>query len=79
CAADDWVWLRARWLEHTGVIERSDNGTDFHRVWFFEHGPSMMTPVHAVLVGKVPYNGEAEDHSDPGESGTSFIDELVIY
>jgi len=36
--ATQWVWLRARWLQARGVVERSSDGKNFERVWTFEHG-----------------------------------------
>ncbi|HEO72226.1 MAG TPA: hypothetical protein ENN80_13270 [Candidatus Hydrogenedentes bacterium] len=77
--AEAWVWLRARWLENSGVIERSDDGADFRRVWSFDHGGVMIGPAKDILVGKVPYNGQPQDFKEPGPEGEAHLDELVIY
>ncbi|MDQ1257519.1 MAG: hypothetical protein QG656_2125 [Candidatus Hydrogenedentes bacterium] len=74
-----WVWLRARWFAHSGVIERSDDGTQFHTVWTFDHGGSMNGPSRNISVGKVPFNGEALDYKEPGEAGTCYVGDLVVY
>lgn len=74
-----WVWLRARWLKHRGLIERSDDGKTYHRVWTFEHGAALNGQTAELLVGKVPYNGEAKDHSDWGAMGECDIDFVAVY
>jgi hypothetical protein len=76
---EDWVWLRARWLSRRGVIERSADGITFETVRIFEHGGSLSGPLETVSVGKVPYSGEAQDHSEAGEVGTCYLDNLVVY
>ena len=36
-APEEWIWLRARWLSKSGVVERSTDGVTFEHVWTFEH------------------------------------------
>ena len=74
-----WKWLRARWLDHSGVIECSDDGAGYRRLWTFDHGGAQMGDLEGLSVGKVPYNGEPKDHAVPGELGTCFIDEVAVY
>ncbi len=74
-----WVWLRARWTANLGVIERSDDGRDFRRIWEYEHGGAYNGAAESVSVGKIPHNGGSRDHSDPGSVGTCFIGELALY
>ena len=78
-APNQWVWLRARWLKHRGVIERSDDGKSYRRVWSFEHGGVLNGKTAELLVGKVPYNGEPKDHSMPGGVGECDIDFVSVY
>ncbi|MFO7974214.1 MAG: hypothetical protein R6V12_06240, partial [Candidatus Hydrogenedentota bacterium] len=33
----EWAWLRARWLGRSGVVERSNDGENWQRLWVFEH------------------------------------------
>jgi len=74
-----WKWLRARWLDRSGVIECSDDGVSYRRLRTFDHGAVSMGDLEGLSVGKVPYNGEPKDHAVPGESGTCFIDEVAVY
>ncbi|HQE82537.1 MAG TPA: hypothetical protein PLM14_06015 [Candidatus Hydrogenedentes bacterium] len=74
-----WVWLRARWLDRRGVIDRSDNGQDWQRLWTFEHGGAASGETASLLVGKVPYNGEAADYGEPGSEGQCEIDFVRVY
>jgi len=74
-----WVWLRARWLAHLAVIERSLDGTTFETVHTFGHGGKMAATVEGLSVGKVPYDGQPKDHTEPGPEGACLIDELVVY
>ncbi len=74
-----WVWLRARWLTHGGVIERSDDGESFERIWTFEDGGALKGETACLLVGKVPYHGEPKDHSEPGSVGECDIDLVQVY
>ena len=75
---DEWVWLRARWLERAGVVERSIDGVTFERLWTFEHD-GLTANAAALLVGKVPYNGEPKDHVDPGDKGECAIDFVRVF
>jgi len=74
-----WVWLRTRWLESSGVVEHSDDGQFWQRLWAFEHGGAAPGKTIGLLVGKVPYNGEAEDYDNPGEKGHCEIDFVRVY
>jgi len=74
-----WVWLRARWLDGMGIVERSDDGAHYETVWRFEHAGEFNQPAAELLVGKVPYNGEPLDHSDPGAVGECSIDFVRVY
>lgn len=77
--ADGWVWLRARWRDKRGVIECSPDGLSYTRLWTFEHGGIFRRAADALLAGKVPYNGEPLDHSEPGVPGTSAIAFVEAY
>jgi len=79
CDREKWIWLRARWVEHSGVIELSRDGIQFEHVWTFDHGGTLTGEVAGVSVGKVPYNGQPQDHSTPGAPGTCFLDDLEVY
>ena len=74
-----WVWLRARWLDRSGVIERSDDGERWERLWAFEHGDVASGQTTELLVGKVPYNGEANDYGVQGPKGRCSIDFVRVY
>jgi len=74
-----WVWLRARWEGHWGVIERSDDGRRYRPVWLFEHDGRFGGEATEVLVGKVPYNGRPEDFTDLGPVGECEIGMAGIY
>ena len=74
-----WVWLRARWLERSGVVERSDDGQSWQRLWTFEHGGAVSGKSTGLFVGKVPFNGEAKDYDNPGEKGHCEIDFVRVY
>ncbi len=74
-----WVWLRARWGRHQLIVERSDDGETYERLWSFAHGGVLNGPLAALLIGKVPYNGEPKDYTVPGQVGTGQIDEVRIY
>jgi hypothetical protein len=76
---DRWIWLRARWLRRTGVVERSDDGVTYERVWTFEHGGTLNGPIAELLIGKVPFNGDPTDYTDPGPVGESDIDFVHVY
>ncbi|OQC08670.1 MAG: hypothetical protein BWX80_00239 [Candidatus Hydrogenedentes bacterium ADurb.Bin101] len=76
---DTWVWLRARWGHTCGVLESSSDGEQYTRVWTFEHGGLFNHPPSELLVGKIPYNGEAADHAEPGPEGVSYIAYIETY
>jgi hypothetical protein len=75
----EWIWLRARWLESSGVVERSIDGTTYERIWAFEHGGALNGPVTELLVGKVPYNGQPRDYNVAGRSGACAIAFVRVY
>lgn len=79
CGADEWVWLRARWLARAGVIERSLDGATWQAVSHFEHGGKCTGQPVALLVGKVPYNGQPVDHTVPGEVGQCRFGRVEVY
>jgi hypothetical protein len=74
-----WVWLRARWADHWGVIERSDDGKAYQAVWCFEHGGRLTGEAVELMIGKVPYNGRAADFTDPGPEGECEIGLVQVY
>lgn len=74
----EWVWLRARWTEHFGVVERSADGRTFTKVWGFQHNGVFGDQTVSVLVGKVPFDGKPHDHSEPGRLGTCEIGEVEV-
>ncbi len=74
-----WNWLRARWLDELCVIEHSLDGADYRCLLTYRHGGDYAGPASELLVGKVPYNGKPEDHSEPGKKGTCEIAEVVVY
>ena len=76
---DAWVWLRARWGNTCGVLESSSDGEQYTRVWTFEHGGLFNRPPSELLIGKVPYNGEAVDHTEPGPEGAARIAFIEVY
>ena len=75
---NQWTWVRVRWLKQSGVVETSANGTDYERVWAFEHKGALLGKTESISVGKVPYSGVAVDHTDPGQEGTCFVDEVYV-
>ncbi len=77
--ADEWIWLRARWLSTSGVIERSTDGVTFEHLWTFEQGSAFDGPPSELLIGKVPYNGRPRDHADVGSVGESEIGEVRVF
>jgi hypothetical protein len=74
-----WVWLRARWLAKRGVVERSDDGRTYERLWTFEHGGVVNARTTELLVGKVPYNGEPTDYPEAGGLGECDFEFVSIY
>ncbi|MBN1346743.1 MAG: hypothetical protein JXQ73_28895 [Phycisphaerae bacterium] len=77
--AKQWVWLRARWLAHRGVVERSDDGKTFRPLWTFENGGTLNGETAELLVGKVPYSGEPQDYQIPGDLGECDVDLVAVY
>jgi len=75
----DWMWLRARWLTRSGVIESSTDGEHYERIWSFEHGGMFNERASELLVGKVPFNGEPADHLEPGPAGYCNIAFVETY
>ena len=76
---DRWVWLRARWLRRSGVIEHSADGVTYKHLWTFDHGGTLNNPITELLVGKVPFNGDPKDYIDPGPVGESDLDFVRVY
>jgi len=74
-----WVWLRARWLDRWGLIERSDDGARYETVWRFDHGGSLSGDAIELFVGKVPYNGQPADFSTEGPAGACDIGFVKVY
>ncbi len=74
-----WVWLRVRWLERYGVVERSNDGENWVRLWTFEPCQAISGETAGLLVGKVPFNGEALDYRQPGPEGRCDIDFVHVY
>ncbi|MFA6112037.1 MAG: hypothetical protein WDA75_25035, partial [Candidatus Latescibacterota bacterium] len=79
CRADEWVWLRARWLDRAGVVERSPDGVHWQQVSRFEQGGKLAGETAALLVGKVPYHGQPLDHTVPGEIGRCEFGRVEVY
>lgn len=75
----EWVWLRARWTDRWGLVERSDDGRRYRVVWTFEHAGTLLGDVTELLVGKVPYNGRPQDHTEPGPAGECEIGAVAVY
>lgn len=76
---DDWIWLRARWLQRRGVIEFSTDNVRYEKLWEFEHGGRFNRPSQAMLFGKVPYNGQPQDYLEPGSVGVSHIASIEAF
>jgi len=79
CDGGRWVWLRARWLDRRGIMERSDDGVNYEHLWTFDHGGAFNGEAAELLVGKVPYNGQPKDHTDAGSTGESDIAFVELY
>ncbi len=75
----NWIHLRARWLGIGGRIETSTDGETWETLFTFEHRGALNAPAAALLIGKVPFNGEPVDYTDPGDEGTSEIDWVRVY
>lgn len=76
--ASTWVWLRARWKDGAGVVERSADGAVYTCFHTFSH-TAANSPVREILVGKVPCHGNAGDHTDLGVPGECDIDFVRLY
>ena len=74
-----WIWVRARWLDHFGVVETSDDDEHFQERWRFEHDGKLLGLAESISAGKVPFSGNAIDNTDPGASGTCLVDRVVVY
>ena len=74
-----WIWLRARWLSTSGVIERSTDGITFETLWAFEQGTAFDGPPTELLIGKVPYNGQPRDNSVIGSVGECEIGQVWLF
>jgi hypothetical protein len=74
-----WVFLRARWTATQGVIESSADGTKYERVWTFTHGGALNRPAAELLFGKVPFNGQPQDYSEPGALGECEFDLIQVF
>ncbi len=77
--ATRWVWLRARWQGSYGVVERSEDGEVYERLWTFDEAGPFSQPALQLLVGKVPFNGEPQDYQVAGAVGTCEIDFVEVY
>ena len=77
--AREWVWLRVRWLDRWGVVERSNDGKNYQMLWRFEHAGNFGDALAELLVGKVPYNGQPEDYAEAGPTGECEIDLVQVY
>ena len=74
-----WVWLRARWNDQTGVVEYSKDGAAYERFFTFFRAGNPEERIAELLVGKVPYNGMPQDHTEPGALGECDIDFVRLY
>ncbi len=79
CDVWQWIWIRARWLGNSGVVERSLDGKNYERLWAFEHGGALNGPAKELLIGKVPYDGAAKDHTTIGGVGPCGFDLVEVY
>jgi hypothetical protein len=77
--ASQWTWLRARWLDRAGVIERSLDGRQWEAVQWFEPHGRLAGPTAALLVGKVPYDAQPHDHTEPGQVGACEFGLVEVY
>ncbi len=73
-----WVQVRARWQGKIGVVEYSSDGIHYSRFCTFPFQEQDNAPA-AVLIGKVPWDGKAQDHTDPGSPGECDIDWVRLY
>lgn len=75
----EWMLLRCRWFDHLGIIESSRNGVRFEPMWTFRHRGLPNRTTAALLVGTVPFNGQAKDCSEPGPVGECTIGEVLVH
>ena len=68
-----------RWLDRQGIVERSDDGQTWARLWAFERCHAASGETAGLLVGKVPFNGAAVDYSEPGLEGRCDVDFVRVY
>jgi hypothetical protein len=74
-----WVWLRARWTEKTAVVEYGGDGVIYWPLLAFNRESGPDDKVTELLVGKVPFNGNPQDHTEPGPLGECDIDFVRLY
>ncbi len=74
-----WIWLRVRWQKHDLVVETSTDGKQFAPVWQYNHGGALQGIAENISVGKIPYNGQPIDYTEPGPSGTCRIESVSVY
>jgi len=74
----EWLWLRARWRNGAGVVERSGDGVTYTCFSTFRHTAGD-SPVSEILIGKVPCHGSAGDHTELGVPGECEIDYVRLY
>ena len=74
-----WVWLRVRWRGTCGVVERSNDGEVYERLWTFEETGALAGTTAQLLIGKVPFNGEPQDFPEAGPVGKCAIDFVEVY
>ncbi len=74
-----WLWLRGRWTNKGGIIEYSADGATYQRFFTFFRDCPAEDKATELLVGKVPYNGQPIDHTEPGEIGQCDFDSVHVY
>ena len=67
------------WGSRRGVVEQSTDGKRYERVWTYDHGGAYNGQTKELLVGKLSWDGEPHDHSDPGPVGDCEISEADVY
>ncbi len=77
--AQQWVWLRARWSPTFGIVEQSSDGQQWTQVSRFRHGGKFGSPTAELLVGKLAYDAQAHDHSEPGDVGQCEFARVEVY
>lgn len=77
--AEDWVWLRARWGERSGIIEQSNDGREYTRLMQFEHAGKFNGKPQRVAVGKIPFNGRPHDYPEHGPQRSCDFDLVELY